>query len=150
MNSGQVLWQLLFSVYVNQVSVKSFIFTLRLQQTNLLCVLQPFCSLHLHLHVSENPYTSGNIVSKDSAPGIIIASGEDIVWFAHPCCCLLSALMLLLDHIPQFYQSDLFFSSVPSTIFLSWQQFTDWNETHPLSASVPCSVERVCTGTNIE
>ncbi|XP_040905515.1 VPS10 domain-containing receptor SorCS1-like [Toxotes jaculatrix] len=36
---------------------------------------QPFCSLHLHLHVSENPYTSGNIVSKDSAPGIIIASG---------------------------------------------------------------------------
>ncbi|CAG05045.1 unnamed protein product [Tetraodon nigroviridis] len=36
---------------------------------------QPQCSLHLHLHVSENPYTSGNIVSKDSAPGIIIASG---------------------------------------------------------------------------
>uniref|UniRef100_A0AAQ4NPK0 Sortilin related VPS10 domain containing receptor 1 n=1 Tax=Gasterosteus aculeatus aculeatus TaxID=481459 RepID=A0AAQ4NPK0_GASAC len=36
---------------------------------------QPYCSLHLHLHVSENPYTSGNIVSKDSAPGIIIASG---------------------------------------------------------------------------
>uniref|UniRef100_A0A3Q1C4D3 PKD domain-containing protein n=1 Tax=Amphiprion ocellaris TaxID=80972 RepID=A0A3Q1C4D3_AMPOC len=44
-------------------------------QTNLLCVSQPYCSLHLHLHVSENPYTSGNIVSKDSAPGIIIASG---------------------------------------------------------------------------
>ncbi|XP_045927245.1 VPS10 domain-containing receptor SorCS1-like isoform X1 [Micropterus dolomieu] len=36
---------------------------------------QPYCSLHLHLHVSENPYTSGNIVSKDSAPGFIIASG---------------------------------------------------------------------------
>ncbi|XP_061601825.1 VPS10 domain-containing receptor SorCS1-like isoform X1 [Cololabis saira] len=36
---------------------------------------QPYCSLHLHLHVSENPYASGNIVSKDSAPGIIIASG---------------------------------------------------------------------------
>ncbi|XP_026165515.1 VPS10 domain-containing receptor SorCS1-like [Mastacembelus armatus] len=36
---------------------------------------QPYCSLHLHLHVAENPYTSGNIVSKDSAPGIIIASG---------------------------------------------------------------------------
>ncbi|XP_047459268.1 VPS10 domain-containing receptor SorCS1-like [Mugil cephalus] len=36
---------------------------------------QPHCSLHLHLRVSENPYTSGNIVSKDSAPGIIIASG---------------------------------------------------------------------------
>ncbi|TKS85731.1 VPS10 domain-containing receptor [Collichthys lucidus] len=36
---------------------------------------KPYCSLHLHLHVSENPYTSGNIVSKESAPGIIIASG---------------------------------------------------------------------------
>ncbi|XP_077469559.1 VPS10 domain-containing receptor SorCS1-like isoform X1 [Stigmatopora argus] len=36
---------------------------------------QPYCSLHLHLHVSENPYTSGNIVSKDTAPGVIIASG---------------------------------------------------------------------------
>uniref|UniRef100_A0A3P9M068 PKD domain-containing protein n=2 Tax=Oryzias latipes TaxID=8090 RepID=A0A3P9M068_ORYLA len=36
---------------------------------------QPYCSLHLHLHVSENPYASGNIVSKDSAPGVIIASG---------------------------------------------------------------------------
>ncbi|XP_062319687.1 VPS10 domain-containing receptor SorCS1-like [Osmerus eperlanus] len=38
------------------------------------CV-QPYCSLHLHLHVSENPYTSGNIVSKESAPGVIVASG---------------------------------------------------------------------------
>ncbi|KAM6956509.1 VPS10 domain-containing receptor SorCS1-like [Aplochiton taeniatus] len=36
---------------------------------------QPYCSLHLHLHVSENPYTSGNIVSKESSPGVIIASG---------------------------------------------------------------------------
>ncbi|XP_037127080.1 VPS10 domain-containing receptor SorCS1-like isoform X1 [Syngnathus acus] len=36
---------------------------------------QPYCSLHLHLHVSENPYTSGNIVSKETAPGVIIASG---------------------------------------------------------------------------
>lgn len=38
-------------------------------------ISQPDCSLHLHLHVSENPYASGNIVSKESAPGIIIASG---------------------------------------------------------------------------
>uniref|UniRef100_A0A8C4ZVZ4 Sortilin related VPS10 domain containing receptor 1 n=1 Tax=Gadus morhua TaxID=8049 RepID=A0A8C4ZVZ4_GADMO len=44
-------------------------------QGNTVYCEQPFCSLHLHLHVSENPYTSGNIVSKDSAPGIIIASG---------------------------------------------------------------------------
>uniref|UniRef100_A0A6Q2YZM3 PKD domain-containing protein n=1 Tax=Esox lucius TaxID=8010 RepID=A0A6Q2YZM3_ESOLU len=36
----------------------------------------PYCSLHLHLHVSANPYTSGNIESKDSAPGIIVASGS--------------------------------------------------------------------------
>ncbi|XP_030643265.1 LOW QUALITY PROTEIN: VPS10 domain-containing receptor SorCS1-like [Chanos chanos] len=39
------------------------------------CVL-PSCSLHLHLHVSDNPYTSGNIVSKESAPGVILASGN--------------------------------------------------------------------------
>ncbi|CAL8297398.1 unnamed protein product [Merluccius merluccius] len=44
-------------------------------QGNTVYCEQPFCSLHLHLHVSENPYTSGNIVSKDSAPGVIIASG---------------------------------------------------------------------------
>lgn len=37
--------------------------------------LQPYCSLHLHLHVSANPYTSGNIASRESAPGIIVASG---------------------------------------------------------------------------
>lgn len=62
------------------------------------CVSQPYCSLHLHLHVSENPYTSGNIVSKESAPGIIIASGEEIIWFAlwfaHPYCCLSSIASL--------------------------------------------------------
>uniref|UniRef100_A0AAQ4QHS1 VPS10 domain-containing receptor SorCS2 n=1 Tax=Gasterosteus aculeatus aculeatus TaxID=481459 RepID=A0AAQ4QHS1_GASAC len=39
------------------------------------CVL-PYCSLHLHLHVSANPYTSGNIASRDTAPGIIVASGS--------------------------------------------------------------------------
>ncbi|KAK3510616.1 hypothetical protein QTP70_011873 [Hemibagrus guttatus] len=39
------------------------------------CIL-PYCSLHLQLHVSANPYTSGNIASKDSAPGIIVASGS--------------------------------------------------------------------------
>ncbi|XP_071754829.2 VPS10 domain-containing receptor SorCS1-like [Centroberyx gerrardi] len=48
--------------------------TTDLQRNQVYCE-QPYCSLHLHLHVSENPYTSGNIVSKDSAPGIIIASG---------------------------------------------------------------------------
>ncbi|XP_030235756.1 VPS10 domain-containing receptor SorCS3 isoform X2 [Gadus morhua] len=42
---------------------------------NLHCVL-PFCSLHLHLEMSENPYTSGRISSKDSVPGIVIATGN--------------------------------------------------------------------------
>ncbi|KFO32356.1 VPS10 domain-containing receptor SorCS1 [Fukomys damarensis] len=39
------------------------------------CLL-PYCSLHLHLKVSENPYTSGIIASKDTAPSIIVASGN--------------------------------------------------------------------------
>uniref|UniRef100_A0A3B3D5D5 Sortilin related VPS10 domain containing receptor 3b n=1 Tax=Oryzias melastigma TaxID=30732 RepID=A0A3B3D5D5_ORYME len=42
---------------------------------NLHCFL-PFCSLHLHLEMSENPYTSGPITSKKSVPGIIIATGN--------------------------------------------------------------------------
>ncbi|XP_043911474.1 VPS10 domain-containing receptor SorCS1-like [Protopterus annectens] len=46
---------------------------LRGQNTN--CFL-PYCSLHLHLQTSENPYTAGNIASKSSAPGIILASGN--------------------------------------------------------------------------
>uniref|UniRef100_A0AAR2KZF5 PKD domain-containing protein n=1 Tax=Pygocentrus nattereri TaxID=42514 RepID=A0AAR2KZF5_PYGNA len=46
-----------------------------LQGNSIHCIL-PYCSLHLHLHVSANPYTSGNIASKDSAPGIIVASGS--------------------------------------------------------------------------
>lgn len=37
---------------------------------------QPFCSLHLHLEMSENPYTSGPITSKKSVPGIIVATGR--------------------------------------------------------------------------
>ncbi|XP_062304046.1 VPS10 domain-containing receptor SorCS1-like [Osmerus eperlanus] len=49
--------------------------TTDLRGNSLHCVL-PYCSLHLHLHVSANPYTSGNIASKDSAPGIIMASGS--------------------------------------------------------------------------
>ncbi|XP_034043575.1 LOW QUALITY PROTEIN: VPS10 domain-containing receptor SorCS1 [Thalassophryne amazonica] len=46
-----------------------------LRGNNIHCVL-PYCSLHLHLHVSANPYTSGNIASRESAPGIIVASGS--------------------------------------------------------------------------
>ncbi|XP_061628110.1 VPS10 domain-containing receptor SorCS1 isoform X1 [Phyllopteryx taeniolatus] len=45
-------------------------------QGNSIHCMPPYCSLHLHLHVSANPYTSGNIASRDSAPGIIVASGS--------------------------------------------------------------------------
>ncbi|KAM6203661.1 VPS10 domain-containing receptor SorCS3 isoform 1-T1 [Sarcoramphus papa] len=36
----------------------------------------PFCSLHLHLQLSENPYTSGSISSKETAPGLLVATGN--------------------------------------------------------------------------
>nr|XP_020644639.1 VPS10 domain-containing receptor SorCS3 [Pogona vitticeps] len=39
------------------------------------CLL-PFCSLHLHLQVSENPYTSGSISSKETVPGLLVATGN--------------------------------------------------------------------------
>ncbi|XP_030634789.1 VPS10 domain-containing receptor SorCS3 [Chanos chanos] len=39
------------------------------------CVL-PFCSLHLQLQMSENPYLSGSISTKTTAPGIIVATGN--------------------------------------------------------------------------
>uniref|UniRef100_A0A674DI52 VPS10 domain-containing receptor SorCS3-like n=1 Tax=Salmo trutta TaxID=8032 RepID=A0A674DI52_SALTR len=39
------------------------------------CIL-PFCSLHLQLQTSENPYLSGSISTKASAPGIIVATGN--------------------------------------------------------------------------
>ncbi|XP_034464332.1 VPS10 domain-containing receptor SorCS3 [Hippoglossus hippoglossus] len=42
---------------------------------NIHCIL-PFCSLHLHLEMLENPYTSGPITSKKSVPGIIVATGN--------------------------------------------------------------------------
>lgn len=42
-------------------------------------LFQPFCSLHLHLQVSENPYTSGSISSKETVPGLLVATGTDFV-----------------------------------------------------------------------
>uniref|UniRef100_A0A8B9L9C8 Sortilin related VPS10 domain containing receptor 3 n=1 Tax=Astyanax mexicanus TaxID=7994 RepID=A0A8B9L9C8_ASTMX len=39
------------------------------------CVL-PFCSLHLQLQMSENPYLSGSITTKSSVPGVIVATGN--------------------------------------------------------------------------
>lgn len=42
------------------------------------CCWQPFCSLHLHLEMWENPYTSGPITSKKTVPGIIVARGTGV------------------------------------------------------------------------
>lgn len=39
-------------------------------------LFQPFCSLHLQLQMSENPYVSGSITTKNSVPGVIIAIGK--------------------------------------------------------------------------
>ncbi|XP_017564317.1 VPS10 domain-containing receptor SorCS3 isoform X1 [Pygocentrus nattereri] len=36
----------------------------------------PSCSLHLHLQMSENPYTPDTILTKHTAPGLIIARGN--------------------------------------------------------------------------
>uniref|UniRef100_A0A672TSI9 VPS10 domain-containing receptor SorCS3 n=1 Tax=Strigops habroptila TaxID=2489341 RepID=A0A672TSI9_STRHB len=36
----------------------------------------PFCSLHLHLQLSENPYSSGSISSKETIPGLLVATGN--------------------------------------------------------------------------
>ncbi|XP_061763847.1 VPS10 domain-containing receptor SorCS3 [Nerophis ophidion] len=46
-----------------------------LDGTEIHCIL-PFCSLHLQLQSSENPYLSGAISTKISAPGIIVATGN--------------------------------------------------------------------------
>lgn len=123
MGDSQFIWGSYCEIF-NEISCELGLnqtFHLDIQQTHPLCVSQPYCSLHLHLHVSENPYTSGNIISKESAPGIIIASGEDISWnahcFAHSFCCLPLTVSL---------------SALSQTFFclqqcLSELTFTKWN-----------------------
>ncbi|XP_051559211.1 VPS10 domain-containing receptor SorCS3 [Myxocyprinus asiaticus] len=49
--------------------------TMDLAGNQIHCVL-PFCSLHLQLQMSENPYLSGSIFTKSSAPGVIVATGN--------------------------------------------------------------------------
>uniref|UniRef100_A0A8C3B9K6 VPS10 domain-containing receptor SorCS3 n=1 Tax=Cairina moschata TaxID=8855 RepID=A0A8C3B9K6_CAIMO len=49
--------------------------TTNLRGDPVVCQL-PFCSLHLHLQLSENPYTSGSISSKETAPGLLVATGN--------------------------------------------------------------------------
>uniref|UniRef100_A0AAX7SMR1 PKD domain-containing protein n=1 Tax=Astatotilapia calliptera TaxID=8154 RepID=A0AAX7SMR1_ASTCA len=46
-----------------------------LEGNDIHCIL-PFCSLHLQLQMSENPYLSGTISTKNSAPGMIVATGN--------------------------------------------------------------------------
>ncbi|XP_041426021.1 VPS10 domain-containing receptor SorCS3 [Xenopus laevis] len=43
---------------------------------NPITCLLPFCSLHFNLQMSENPYNSGSISSKGTAPWLIVASGN--------------------------------------------------------------------------
>lgn len=43
---------------------------------DILCVVQPDCHLHLHLRWADNPYVSGTVHTKDSAPGLIMGAGE--------------------------------------------------------------------------
>lgn len=38
--------------------------------------MQPDCHLHLHLRWADNPYVSGTVHTKDSAPGLIMGAGE--------------------------------------------------------------------------
>uniref|UniRef100_A0AAX7UP41 PKD domain-containing protein n=1 Tax=Astatotilapia calliptera TaxID=8154 RepID=A0AAX7UP41_ASTCA len=52
-----------------------------LEGNDIHCIL-PFCSLHLQLQMSENPYLSGTISTKNSAPGmIVIFEEEHNIWF---------------------------------------------------------------------
>ncbi|KAL7852588.1 hypothetical protein SRHO_G00183730 [Serrasalmus rhombeus] len=46
-----------------------------LEGNEIYCVL-PFCSLHLQLQMSENPYLSGSITTKSPVPGVIVATGN--------------------------------------------------------------------------
>ena len=68
---------------LNSLCVKRLALSFRASDRLRMFSLQPYCSLHLHLHVSANPYTSGNIASRESAPGIIVASGgrESVLTF---------------------------------------------------------------------
>lgn len=36
---------------------------------------QPDCHLHLHLRWADNPYVSGTVHTKDTAPGLIMGAG---------------------------------------------------------------------------
>ncbi|XP_041840767.1 VPS10 domain-containing receptor SorCS2 isoform X8 [Melanotaenia boesemani] len=40
------------------------------------CKVQPDCHLHLHLRWADNPYVSGTVHTKDSAPGLIMGAGN--------------------------------------------------------------------------
>lgn len=37
---------------------------------------QPDCHLHLHLRWADNPYVSGTVHTKDTAPGLIMGAGK--------------------------------------------------------------------------
>lgn len=68
MNYSVIVFSILLFVYVTSLLCSTFDMSVGF-------TLQPFCSLHLQLQLSENPYLSGTISTKSSAPGIIVATG---------------------------------------------------------------------------
>lgn len=45
---------------------------------------QPDCYLHLHLRWADNPYVSGTVHTKDTAPGLIMGAGRWLQWLLQP------------------------------------------------------------------
>ncbi|TNN55078.1 VPS10 domain-containing receptor SorCS2 [Liparis tanakae] len=46
------------------------------EENVLIDILEPDCHLHLHLRWADNPYVSGTVHTKDSAPGLIMGAGN--------------------------------------------------------------------------
>lgn len=42
---------------------------------------KPDCYLHLHLRWADNPYVSGTVHTKDTAPGLIMGAGKSMMLF---------------------------------------------------------------------
>lgn len=42
---------------------------------------KPDCYLHLHLRWADNPYVSGTVHTKDTAPGLIMGAGKSTTLF---------------------------------------------------------------------
>ncbi|XP_026524420.1 VPS10 domain-containing receptor SorCS3 [Notechis scutatus] len=72
-----------YNLYISDVHGVYFTLALENVKSNrglegnvIIDLYEPFCSLHLHLQVPENPYTSGSISSKETVPGLLVATGN--------------------------------------------------------------------------